>query len=181
MAAPLRMPDNYATEPPACSADSPTMTHPYKAEIELLLIERHPSMVVEVLGTAAIKIWGDGKEPPELQAFRAAIETERQQLMAMPIHQLTALINSFKLRESQSRKVRDAKKQADANAKAAAQEAARFYNLPRAQADLEYWCKFDQWTVEEATALLLGKDPLAVNVAALDRERAQTLAFIVGS
>lgn len=37
------------------------------------------------------------------------------------------------------------------------------FNLPGAAADYEYWVKADLWTVDEAIALLLGKDPRLVN------------------
>jgi len=46
---------------------------------------------------------------------------------------------------------------------AAAAEAKKFYHLPDATADFRHWSKASYWTVEEATALALGKDPSRVN------------------
>lgn len=37
-----------------------------------------------------------------------------------------------------------------------------FFNQPNAKADFDYWCKMPLWTIDEATALLLGKDPRVV-------------------
>jgi hypothetical protein len=39
----------------------------------------------------------------------------------------------------------------------------RFFNEPRAQANFEKWLSIDLWTLEEATALSLGKEPRHVN------------------
>ncbi len=38
-----------------------------------------------------------------------------------------------------------------------------FFNQLDANADFEYWCKFSGWTLEQAIALSLGKDPKKVN------------------
>jgi len=38
-----------------------------------------------------------------------------------------------------------------------------FFNKPEAQADFEHWSKATYWTIEEAVALSLGKDPEKVN------------------
>lgn len=39
------------------------------------------------------------------------------------------------------------------------QEQERFFNKPSAKADYEYWSKAAHWTLDEATALVLGKAP----------------------
>jgi hypothetical protein len=57
-----------------------------------------------------------------------------------------------------------AKTEADkALAKAAAEEAGRFFNQPSASADLQHWTRMSLWTLDEAVALSLGKDPRRVN------------------
>ncbi len=52
-------------------------------------------------------------------------------------------------------------------AAAVAAEAAMFYNLPDAMADIRHWSRAAYWTLEEATALALGRDPARVNSKAL--------------
>jgi hypothetical protein len=48
-------------------------------------------------------------------------------------------------------------------------EAAKFYNQAKAQADFAYWLPMDFWTLDEAVALSLGKDPREVNMASIER------------
>lgn len=55
-------------------------------------------------------------------------------------------------------------------AKARADEARRFYNTPQAQAKFDYWLAMDFWTLDEAVALLLGKNPQVVNPASIDKD-----------
>lgn len=38
----------------------------------------------------------------------------------------------------------------------------RFFSQPDAAADFRFWCSLNSWTLEEAAALLLGKDPRKV-------------------
>lgn len=42
-----------------------------------------------------------------------------------------------------------------------------FYNLPFARANFDRWCSMDLWTLEEATALALGRDPETVTWSAV--------------
>ncbi len=48
-------------------------------------------------------------------------------------------------------------------------EAGKFYNQAKAQADFSYWLPMDFWTLDEAVALSLGKDPREVNMASVER------------
>ena len=43
------------------------------------------------------------------------------------------------------------------------EERKKFYNQPDANADFDYYCKCPYWTLDEAIALSLGKDPVKVN------------------
>ncbi|MBM1174562.1 hypothetical protein [Microvirga arabica] len=52
-------------------------------------------------------------------------------------------------------------------AKAAAEDPQRFFNKPDAQANFDHWGRMEYWTVDEATALCLGKDPRQVNWASI--------------
>lgn len=42
------------------------------------------------------------------------------------------------------------------------EERKRFFNLPTANADIDYWSKQAYWSIDEAIALILGKDPRKV-------------------
>ena len=45
-----------------------------------------------------------------------------------------------------------------------------FHNLPRAKPDLEFWSKASVWTLEEATALSLGRDPGFINWKSMESQ-----------
>jgi hypothetical protein len=53
-------------------------------------------------------------------------------------------------------------------AKAVEEEKALFFNQPRAVADISYWGKMALWTLDEAIALSLGKNPSVVNWSAVN-------------
>jgi hypothetical protein len=47
-----------------------------------------------------------------------------------------------------------------------------YFSRPEATADFAVWCALENWTIDEATALLLGKDPMKVgwsNICKIDR------------
>lgn len=48
-------------------------------------------------------------------------------------------------------------------AKAREMETQQFFNLPGASTDIAHWSRMSLWTIEEAVALSLGKDPRRVN------------------
>lgn len=52
-----------------------------------------------------------------------------------------------------------AKAREEATRKAEFEESQRFFNQPQANADFEYWCKMDDWSIDEAIALSFGKSP----------------------
>jgi len=116
----------------------------------------------------------------EMAATQTAIEAARMELLALPSEQLNALVANSRARQHARDEQTKAKRKAD-EAKKAAAESARFYNLPGANADFEYWSKADFWTLDEAVALLLGKDPSIVTPAALKLELTQaTGVFSLG-
>jgi hypothetical protein len=51
------------------------------------------------------------------------------------------------------------RKVAQERARAEAEEAERFFNQPYSNADFDHWSKMAYWTIEEAIALSLGKNP----------------------
>ncbi len=48
-------------------------------------------------------------------------------------------------------------------AKSKADEAQRFFNLPSANVEVAHWARMSLWTLDQAAALSLGKDPRRVN------------------
>jgi hypothetical protein len=64
--------------------------------------------------------------------------------------------------------------------KAQKEEAARFYNLPQAQANFAHWLSMDFWTLDEAVALLLGKNPTEVNKATIAQDLAAPQGLFKG-
>jgi hypothetical protein len=60
---------------------------------------------------------------------------------------------------------------------ARALEAKRFYRQPAAQANFPYWLAMDFWTLDEAIALLLGKNPEIVNPATIAKDLEQPNGF----
>lgn len=50
------------------------------------------------------------------------------------------------------------------------EEQARFFNAPTAHADFEHWSKQAYWTIDEAVALSLGRDPTIVNLKKVEPE-----------
>jgi len=58
------------------------------------------------------------------------------------------------------------------------EEANRFYNHPKANADFKHWLAMDLWTIDQSVALLLGKDPRIVNRDAIDAYLAKPKAWL---
>jgi hypothetical protein len=82
------------------------------------------------------------------------IQAQREKLLERPESELREMLQTLK-----------------AQAKAR-QEAAKFYNLTSAKADLGYWAKAEYWTFDEAVALLLGREPTKVTWEDVQRELA---------
>lgn len=83
------------------------------------------------------------------------IEAERRRLLALPPTEL----------------------QREYAREAAAMEARQFYNVPSAMADFAHWSQMDYWSVEEAVALLLGREPSVVNSASLKKHQTSRFAL----
>lgn len=64
--------------------------------------------------------------------------------------------------------------------KARQEEAQRFYNKAQAKADYGFWLSMDFWTLDEAIALLLQRDPRVVNRAAIEADLAPKKGFLSG-
>lgn len=105
------------------------------------------------------------------------VEAKRAELLNLPDARLLALHNAA-LKAKQDQATRHAaERQSKLEQKAAAKEAARFYNQPDAVADLGYWSKMEFWTLEESVALLLGKNPKVVTWKAVQNEVSPNFAL----
>lgn len=115
--------------------------------IEYLVWKRHPDAR---FGVAAVDTSGI-MSPGRREALKAA-DDYRAQLHGLAKEVLDRLVEEERADDAE----RDRQKKL-------ADEAARPFNQPQAQADFEYWAKMSVWSVDEAVALSLGRDPRHVN------------------
>lgn len=87
-------------------------------------------------------------------------EKYRQELMALDQNELDARYKSEvqKAHEEQDKK--------------------RFFHQHGSEADLDYWAKMPEWTIDEAVVLAFGKDPKVVTWARLDKILSYTSPFV---
>ena len=83
----------------------------------------------------------------------AEVEAYETQLLNMPNEELAALVEEEKLKQAQ-----------ELQENAMREEADRFFNRPHAKADFEHWSRASYWTIDEAVALALGREPKVVNL-----------------
>ena len=83
----------------------------------------------------------------------AAVEAYETQLLNMPNEELAALVEEEKSKVAQEKRERTRR-----------EEEARFFNGPAAKSDLEHWSRASYWTIDEAVALALGREPKVVNL-----------------
>ena len=157
------------------------MTAPSKTHVDTILREKYPlqmltDVVVSSSGYQQLTAGSSDAAP----AGPATIVRDKAmvgyyelkaQLEAMPAPEVARLAAASMARQQVKHQ---AKLKADADAK----EAARFYNRPEAMADFAYWCKVEFWTLDEAVALLLGRDPQAVTPEALAAELSRPTGFL---
>jgi hypothetical protein len=79
------------------------------------------------------------------------IEAYHAELKSKSIDELMALYQQERAKEAD-----------ELRAKTSLEEQQRFFNRPSAKADFVHWSKAAHWTLDEAIALALGKDPKAV-------------------
>lgn len=86
---------------------------------------------------------------PPAASIRRAAKAYEAELKALSLQDLESRYIEAQEEEAAERK--------------AAEEQRRSFNLPNAMADNEHWARMDTWTLEEAVALLLGRDPSRVS------------------
>lgn len=89
---------------------------------------------------------------PGVDEQRAAMEAYTDELSALSEDQLAARARAERAKQNEEARRLEAERE----------EAGRFHNRPGAIADWPYWAKQAYWTIDEAVALSLGKDPRIV-------------------
>ena len=89
-----------------------------------------------------------------------AVEIFRTQLEEKPQEQIYLLIEDAKKQENEWLNAGDEEREREA-----------FFNQPYAAANFEYWSKMSYWTMDEAIALSLGKDPKFVTLSKVQSYR----------
>ena len=91
-------------------------------------------------------------------------ETRREEQAEDAAFGLTAATEMRFQRYTQMRENREKRLALEQQEREEREERDRFFNLPSAEADFEYWSKLDLWSLDEATALSLNKNPRIVNL-----------------
>ena len=113
-------------------------------------------------GGAVITAMTDLPEDEQEAQLFAEVQTYRTELQGLSDEQLLAL--AYQEREKEARELVDA------------QEEGRFFNQPETRADYEYWSRLPLWTLDEAVALSLGKNPAIVTWSGIE-EYAESSPF----
>jgi hypothetical protein len=97
------------------------------------------------------------------------IARRRAELLALSTPELLQLRDRVRAKRDADNKAAAEQAKQRREAAAQAKEQQQFYNRPEARADFAFWLKLDYWTLDEAVALLLGKDPRVVTWAAVSK------------
>ena len=148
------------------------MPEPSKSDLDRLVFERYPDLkYIEATAEFSAKVYRGKDNAPDFSDKLAQLQAARAELLALPEGQLHRLIAASKVREDQAAQQLRARQEA-------AKNAARFFNKPEAVARFQVWCKAGFWTVDEASALLLGRDPHTVNPDSLARELGESTGLL---
>jgi hypothetical protein len=121
--------------------------------IEFLCLRMYPDMLTMAAQSEIVS----GARRDEALAYLQSAEEYAEELRALNPEALQALI------EDEHDKDRQAELE-----EAAKLEDERFFNKPTARAYYRSWVERNHWTLDEATALILGKDPKVVNWDSID-------------
>lgn len=116
-------------------------------EIQIGYIVHHQYPALSIVGLAQ----RHGSEPGLVEVI-AATEMLRDELSQLSDTELEARYQGAKAVEDKL-----------AAEKAEKLEAGRSFNQPQARADFSHWAKCSFWTIEEAVAVTLGRDPAAIH------------------
>jgi hypothetical protein len=126
--------------------------------IEFLVARKFPDVLAVLSGAGPPSLRPRATPSPKYrEKRRQEIADYKATLRAMPPDALQALL------ESETKKSDE-----EERATIDPEEKARFYNQPYADADFNHWSRAAHWTLDEAVALSLGKNPEVVNWKALE-------------
>jgi hypothetical protein len=136
-----------------------TMAHPAdKDKIEFLVRRRfrHISTAPPPFAQGVVSVrMSNERIARKHPSVREAMDAYRTKLQAMTPEEIGAMYETERSRQEQER----IKDQEELRAEAEKRERDRFFNQPSAMADVNHWSKAAYWTLDEATALSLGRAP----------------------
>ncbi len=124
------------------------------AGIEFLVARRFPTLKARRAATINLN-----QTPSDLEETRLLIERAndyREELRQKSPSEIDAMVAEQRVAERE-----------EARRRAEREERARFFHRPEAAADFDFWIKAAHWTLDEAVALSLGKNPRTVNWTAI--------------
>jgi hypothetical protein len=128
--------------------------------IEFLVARKFPDVLAVLSGAGPPSLRPRATPSPKYrEKRRQEIADYKATLRAMPPDALQALL------ESETKKSDE-----EERATIDPEEKARFYNQPYANADFNHWSRAAHWTLDEAVALSLGKNPEVTRVPTLTEQ-----------
>lgn len=121
--------------------------------VEYLVLRMFPAKLVN---QARIEV-GDGKSRDDAKAYIEKVNIYERALRALSDESLVALVEDE--RRQDTALLQEREEQLDRH---------RFFNVPEASANFARWAKRPCWTLDEATALILGKCPETVDWAHIE-------------
>jgi len=121
--------------------------------VEFLSMRMFPAKLVN---QARVEV-GDGKSREDAEAYIEKVEIYERALQALSDESLMAMVEDE--RQQDVALLKEQEEQLDRH---------RFFNEPKASANFARWAKRPCWTLEEATALILGKNPEIVDWAHIE-------------
>jgi hypothetical protein len=121
--------------------------------VEFLSLRMFPAKLVN---QARVEV-GEGKPRQDAEAYMEKVEIYERALRALSDDSLTAMVEDE--RQQDAALLREQEEKLDRH---------RFFNEPKAAASFVRWAKRPCWTLDEATALILGKNPEIVDWAHIE-------------
>ncbi len=118
--------------------------------VEYLVLRMFPAKLVNQTRVGV----GDGKSRKDAEAYMEKVEIYERALRGLSNESLTALVKDE--RQQDAALLREREEQLDRH---------RFFNDPETAADFSLWTRQPCWSLDEATALILGKNPQVVDWA----------------
>ncbi len=116
--------------------------------VEYLVLRMYPAKLVNQARTEV----GEGETRDDAEAYIEKVNIYERALRALSDGSLMAMVEDERQQDTALQQERE--RQLDRH---------RFFNDPKASADFASWAKRPCWTLDEATALILGKSPEVVN------------------